>query len=130
MTAGIAVATLNSWLDGLGNATNWTAPTAFWVKLHTGDPGASGTSNPAANTTREQASFGAASAGSMTTDADLNWTTVPNSETYSYVSFWSASVAGTFLGSDALDTPRAVLAGDNFSILTGALTLTITPVAA
>ncbi len=130
MTAGIAVATLNSWLDGLGNATNWTAPTAFWVKLHTGDPGASGTCNPAGNTTRQQASFAAASAAGIATDADLDWTSVSTSETYSYVSFWTASVAGTFLGSGALAVPQPVLSGGDFKILAGALTMAISPVAA
>jgi hypothetical protein len=46
------------------------------------------------------------------------------------VSFWSASSAGTFLGSDALDTSRSVTAGDNFTIAAGDLDLSITPIAA
>lgn len=129
MTAGIAVATLNSWLDGLGNATNWTAPTAFWVKLHTGSPGAAGTTNAAAETARKQASFAAASGGSMTTDGALTWTSVAATETFTHVSFWTASTAGTFLGSDEIDTPQATLIGGTLTIPTGSLTFAI-PVAA
>lgn len=130
MTVGIAAATLNSWLDGLGNATNWTAPTAFWVKLYIGDPGASGGNNAAANTTRKQASFSAATGGTITTDAALEWTNVPNAETYSHVGFFDASTGGTFLGSDDLAVARTVAVGDNFTIATGDLDLAITPVAA
>jgi hypothetical protein len=130
MTVGIAASVANSWLDGLGNATNWTAPTAFWVKLHTGDPGSAGATAAAGETTRKQASFAAASAGTITTDADISWANVSTSETYSHVSYWTASTSGTFLGSDDLTTPRAVVAGDNFTIASGDIDLAITPVAA
>lgn len=130
MTVGLAAAVLNGWLDALGNATNYTAPTAFWVKLHTGDPGSAGTANAASNTTRQQASFAAATGGTITTDADLAWTSVPAAETYSHVSFWTASTAGTFLGSDDLNAARTVAIGDNFTIATGDIDIAITPVAA
>lgn len=130
MAVGLASAILNSWLNGLGRNTAWTQPTAFWVKLHTADPGASGTTAAAGNTSRQQATFSAASGGSMTTSADLTWTAVSTTETYSHVSFWDASSAGTFLGSDDLATARAVTAGDTFIIATGQLTVAVTPVAA
>ena len=127
MAVGLAAAVLNGWLDALCRATNYTAPTAFWVKLHTADPG----SAAALNTTRVQATFGsAATGGSIANTADLNWTSVPNAETYSHVSFWTASTAGTFLGSDDLNTPRLVAVGDTFTIPTGSLTVAVTPVAA
>lgn len=130
MTVGLASGVANAFLDALGNATNYTAPTAFWVKLHTGDPGASGTANAASETTRKQASFAAASAGTITTDAAVTWTNVAASETYSHVSFWDASTAGTFLGSDDLAVARAVTAGDTFTIATGDIDLAFTPIAA
>jgi len=130
MTAGLAAAVLNGWLDALGNATNYTAPTAFWVKLHTADPGSAGTTAAATETTRKQASFSAASAGAITTDADLAWTAVSTTETYSHISFWTASTGGTFLGSCALTASKAVNSGDNFTIATGDLDIGITPVAA
>lgn len=130
MTVGLSGAILNSWLNGLGRNAAWTQPAAFWVKLHLADPGSAGTTSPAVNTSRQQATFSAASAGSMTTSADLTWTAVSTSETYSHVSFWDASTAGTFLGSDDLATPRAVTAGDTFVISAGSLTVAVAPVAA
>jgi hypothetical protein len=130
MAIGLAAATLNAWLDALCRSVAYSDPVAFWVKLHLGDPGAAGAGNPAANTSRQQATFSAASAGSCTTSADLVWTSVPNAETYSHVSFWDASTAGTFLGSDDLATPQAVAVGNEFRIVAGQLTVSITPVAA
>lgn len=97
-----------------------------YVKLHTGDPGEDGTANAAGETTRKSASFGAASGGVCTSDADCAWTNVSTSETYSHVSLWDNSTAGNCLGSGALTASKAVNAGDNFTIPSGSLTLTIT----
>ena len=130
MTTGLASGVANSLLTAVAKATNYTAPVAFFVKLHLGDPGAAGTANPAANTTRKSTTFAAASAGSISTSADVVWTSVSNTETYSHVSFWDASSAGNFIGSCALSASRAVTAGDDFTIPTGSLTLSLTPIAA
>ncbi len=130
MAVGLASAICNSILDALCRNVAWTQPAAFWVKLHTADPGAAGTTAAAANTTRKQATMSAASAGAITNSAALDWTNVPNAETYSHVSFWDASTAGTFLGSDDLAVARTVAVGDNFSIAIGDLDLNLTPVAA
>lgn len=130
MAVGVAAATLNAWLNAYCRNVAYTQPAAFWVKLHLGDPGSAGSTSPAANTTRQQATFSAASGGSITTSADLVWTSVPNAETYSHVSFWDASTAGTFLGSDDLAVARTVAIGDTFTISAGNLTIPITPVAA
>ena len=46
------------------------------------------------------------------------------------MSFWSATAAGTFLGSDALNTSRSLTAGDTFKIAIGDLDLSITAIAA
>src|SRR5262245_59701641 len=131
MTIGLAATVLNGWLDALCRATNYTAPTAFWVKLHLGDPGSAGTGSPAANTTRVQATFGsAASGGSIANTADLNWTCVPNAETYSHVSFWTAATAWTVLGAGDLTSPRTVAVGDTCTTPTESLSVAVTPVAA
>lgn len=130
MAVGLASAFAASVLDALCNASNLTAPTGFYVKLHIGDPGAAGASNAAAETTRQSASMAAASGGTITSDAAVTWTNVSTSETYSHVSFWSAAAAGTFLGSDDLAVARAVTAGDTFTIATGDLDLALTPIAA
>src|SRR3954454_24372712 len=113
MTTGLASGIANSILDALCRNVAWTQPAAFYVKLHTGDPGAAGTSNAAGNTTRTAATCSAASGGAITNSADIAWTSVSTAETYSHVSFWSANAAGTFLGSDDLAVARTVAVGDN-----------------
>lgn len=97
-----------------------------WVKRHLGDPGAAGTSNPAADTTRVQASFSAASAGAITNNADVEFPSVTTTETYTHVSLWSASTGGTFLGSDDLNASAVMQAGDDFVIPAGDLDIAIT----
>jgi|SRR5215207_3970046 len=118
----LAVATINAFLDAIGNATAYSEP-GLYVKLHIGAPGAAGTANPAANTTRVLASFATAAAGSMTTDTDTLWATVPNAETYSHISLWDASTAGNFVGEQALTASKTVAVGDNFRIPAGSLTI-------
>lgn len=129
MAVGLASDIADAILDALCSDVSWTQPAEFWVKLHTGNPGAAGTTNAATETTRQQATFDAASGGSAATNTDLAWTSVAATETFSHVSFWDASTSGTFLGSDALDTARSVTAGDNFTILAGQASLTLTPIA-
>lgn len=124
--------TMSNYLeDAIGNAlrgntagTNFTAPAHVYVKLHTGDPGETGTSNAAGNTTRQEATFGASSGGVITTTADITWTNVSTSETYSHVSLWDNSSAGNCLGSGALSASKAVNSGDTFTISSGSLTYT------
>jgi hypothetical protein len=130
MAVGIAAATLNAWLDALCRSVAYSDPAAFYVKLHIGDPGAAGANNAAGETTRKQATFSAAGSGAITTSADLTWTNVSTAETYSHVSYWDASSAGTFLGSAALAASKTVAVGDTFTILAGDIDLAITPVAA
>lgn len=95
-----------------------------YVKLHIGDPGEAGTANAAGETTRKAASFGNSASGTATSDADLTWTNVSTSETYTHVSMWDASTAGNCLGSGALTSSKAVIAADTFVIPSGSLTFT------
>jgi hypothetical protein len=130
MAVGLSAAMANAALNALCRNVAWTQPAAFYVKLHVGDPGAAGASNAAGNTTRVAATFAAASGGSLTTSADVGWTNVSTAETYSHVSFWDASSAGTFLGSDDLSVAKTVAVGDSFTITAGTLTVALTPIAA
>lgn len=127
---GIANAQANSILDALARGVDYPGNAAVYVKLHTGDPGSAGTSNAAGNTTRQQATFAAAASGANATNADVVWTNVNTAETYSHVSFWTASSAGTFLGSSALTASKLVAIGDTFTIPSGSLTMALTPLAA
>lgn len=130
MAVGLAASVVNAMLDALCRSVAWTEPAAFYVKLHTGDPGASGASNAAGETTRKLVSFSAASGGAITNSASIDWTSVSTTEVITHVSFWDASSAGNFLGSDALEASKSLTAGDNFSIPAGDLDLSITPIAA
>lgn len=116
----------NSWLDAVARNTSY-AEAAVWVKLHLGDPGSAGTSNPAAETTRQQATFGSAASGrAISNTVAVEWTNVSTTETYTWISLWDASTAGNFLGRDDLSSSAAVTAGDTFRIPIGDLDLTIT----
>jgi hypothetical protein len=129
MALGLSAAIANDILDALArNDALTTIPlAAVWLKLHIGDPGAAGTANAAADTTRHQATFGSvASGGSIANTVDITWSTgeVTTSEDYSHYSAWSASTAGTFQWS-GLITANAVTAGDQFTIPSGSLILSL-----
>jgi hypothetical protein len=131
MALGFSASVADSILNALGNATNWTAPTAFWIQLPTADPGAAGTTLVAGNATREQVSFGAPGAGAAGTrlisnDTAVSWTSgeVDTSEDYTHWSGWDASTAGNFLCSGTM-TANAVTVGDQFTIPIGDLDLTV-----
>jgi hypothetical protein len=113
--------------EGLGplgaNAALDAVNAAFpWIKLHTGAPGAAGTSNAAGNTTRKQVADTAAASGASTNTADLTWTSgqVTTTENYTHYSRWSASTAGNFGYSGAISGGN-VTAGTAFTIPAGDL---------
>lgn len=126
MALGLAAAVANDILDAIGNnSAITTLPiTECWVQLHTADPGAAGTNGVAGNATRKQVSFGAPANGLMSNDAAITWTAgeVDTAEDYTHLSLWTASTAGTFIGS-GLMTANAVQIGDQFTIPTGDLDL-------
>jgi hypothetical protein len=110
----------NKMLDAWAGRATYTANAAVYAKLHLGDPGSAGTSNAAVNTTRQQVTFGSASAiGAISNTAAVEWTNVSTTETYTHVSFWTASSGGTFIGSDDLSSSAAVTAGDTFRLPVG-----------
>ena len=131
MATGLAAGIAQSILDALCRSVPWSDPAGFFVKLHTGDPGAAGANNAFGDATRKAATFAAAASdGTITTSADINWTAVSAAGTVTHVSFWDAVSAGTFLGSDDLATPRTLAIGDNFTILAGDVDLSLAPIAA
>jgi hypothetical protein len=132
VSAGIAPAIANSWLDGLCRSITWSEPVAFYAKLHTGDPGVSGANNAAVETTRKAVTFSAAAGGSITNSAQLVWSSVAATETYRYVSFFDTvgPAGGTFLGSAQLAQPIAMTAGSTYTLEVGDAILNVTPIAA
>ena len=116
----------NSWLDAVARATSYSEA-GVYVKLHLGDPGSAGTANPAAETTRQAATFGSAATGrAISNTVAIEWTAVSTTETYTWISLWDASTSGNFLGRDDLSSSAAVTAGDTFRIPIGDLDFTIT----
>lgn len=124
MAVGMSAATADDVLDAIFNATAYSVA-EVWVQLHVGDPGANGTANVATETTRVQLSMGSASGGAISNDADLTWEDVAGAEDYTHITLWTASSAGTFIGSGSM-TANAVSVGDDFVIPTGDLDVSLT----
>ena len=124
MPTGISSTVANGWLDAVGRNVSYVNA-AVWIALHTGEPGSAGTSNAATETTRKQATFAAASGGSMSSNADVTWTNIAGSQDATHFSAWSASTSGTFLFSGTI-TANAYTAGDTYTITSGNLTVSLT----
>lgn len=130
MAVGVSTTNLaNAWLNVL-RGTTFTGITTVYVKLHTGDPGASGASAAAAgSTTRVAITWSAASAGTLTMSGTApSWTNASTSETITHISFWDSSTAGNFLGSAALSASQAWGTGNTFTLTSQGWN--ITPLAA
>ena len=131
MALGLASGIAQAILDALCRSVPWSEPAGFYIKLHTADPGVDGTNAPFGDATRKAATFAAAASdGTITTSADINWTNVTAAGTVSHVSFWDAASGGVFLGSDDLAVSRVLAIGDNFTILAGDVDLSLAPIAA
>lgn len=124
MAVGISSYAANALFNAIGNNTSFAVATCY-IQLHTADPGASGTTAVATETTRKAVSFGAASGGAISNDADITWTSISGSQDATHFSLWDASSAGNFLGSGTI-TANAYTAGDTFTIPSGDLDLSLT----
>ena len=122
MTAGLAASTANTWLD--------TLDSGHYMQAHTGDPGAAGTSNASAETTRKLIDFADAAGGSKAAQGTLpSWTTwTAGPETISHMSVWSAVTGGTFKYSFALTTAKSITNNDDLNLTSHSVS--ITPIAA
>jgi hypothetical protein len=112
------------WLRGVSPGTI----AGLYIKLHTGDPGAAGTTAASAVTTRQAATMNAASGGSITLSAMGGSYAMTATETISNFSVWDASTAGNFLFSGAWTASRAVINGD--TIVVSTFVVSNTPLAA
>ena len=108
----------NAYLDGFTDA-------AVFASLHTADPGTAGTAEVSGGSyTRESITWGAASAGTVSSNAQIVFD-VPAS-TITFLGFWSASTAGTFYGSRALDTSQTYTTTGTYTIASGNLSESVT----
>lgn len=118
MADGIAATGLaNKWLNMLG-ATAFTAPAATYVQLHTGAPGAAGTTTVSSVTTRPAVTWGSASAGSISANNTPTWSSWAgtNGETVTDISVWDAASSGNFLFSVQLTASKVVNTGDTLTL--------------
>lgn len=120
MTVGIRSAEADSLLDTLLGSTP-----AF--TLHTGDPGAAGTSNASVgDNTKKTGAASASSGGTKSTSASTGpWTNGGTSETISHVAAWITTV---FKISAALTASRAWVSADTFTLTS--FSVSISPIAA
>jgi len=116
--AGLSDSGRNAYLDGFTDA-------AVFASLHTADPGTAGTAEVSGGSySREAITWGAASAGTVSSSAEIVFD-VPAS-TITFLGFWSASTAGTFYGSRALDTSQTYATDGTYTIASGNLSESVT----
>lgn len=116
-----AVNLANPWLNVL-RGTTFTGAVGLFAALTVGDPGASGTSNPSAVTTRVAVTLNAAASGAVTLSGTPSWS-MTTSETIAGITLWSASTGGTFYDSIQLTTARPVVNTDTLNLNTLSITL-------
>lgn len=130
MTVGLhAVNYANKCLDVI-SGTTFTGLAASALKLHTGDPGAAGTTAASAETTRKALTWAAAASGSKAINGTLpswpGWTA--GAETISHVSMWDSTTAGVVILTGALSAAKPMTNGDTLNIT--AMTVSYTPIMA
>lgn len=111
----------------LRNTADW-APTAVYLALHTADPtdAGSGAEVSGGSYARQTCAFDAAHAtngNTANTDAE-SFTNMPAC-TVTHIGVWDAASSGNLLFHTAVDTSKAVLAGDTISVAAGAVTITL-----
>lgn len=124
MAVGLATTTLaNKLLDTIRNVSFQNAATH--VRLHTGDPGAAGTTaGSVGSASRSQVTFSAASGGAIAlTGTQPTWTNGGTSETITHISVWDASSAGNFLWSAQLSASKSWASGDTLTLTSCGLSL-------
>lgn len=122
MADGIATALVDSMLTTLV-----TSPANTYVQLHTGPPGASGTTDVSSVTTREAVTWGSASAGVVAASNEPEWTSWAGTspETDTDISFWTASTSGTFNMSIQLSSSVTMNTGDSLTLTAISVTIPV-----
>jgi hypothetical protein len=118
-------------LNWLMNAQAVTRPTAWFVAIHTANPGETGTGELGTTSgyVRKTATFASAVAGTGTSDntADITFgpATTSNWGVVSGVSVWDATTAGNCLFQGTFATARTININDQLTIAAGALDLSM-----
>ncbi len=127
MALGLTDVLANAWLNTL-RGTSYSVANVY-VKLHTGDPGATGAANASGETTRKLVTFGAPSGDAIALSASVSWTAwAAGAETLTHISLWDNVSAGNCIWTGALSPSKSMSNGDTFTLST--LPISITPSAA
>lgn len=116
----------NTGLDAL-----FVTSTVYYLGLNTADPGTTGASEVTGGSyVRQAITFAAASSGSKASggaDAAQSFTGMPvEAGGCPYLSIWTASTAGTYLGGGTTSgLSGAISAGSTINFASGAVTLTL-----
>jgi hypothetical protein len=131
MPVGVATPVANSILALMLNGTAWAGNSTLYAQLHTGQPGPLGTANVAGETLRVTCGtvpeFGTPANGACANNNPITWSAVTVSETYTFVTLWTALTGGNFVASGSISA-QPVVVGNNFSIPAGGLSVSL-PVA-
>lgn len=118
----------NALLNAVLNNTSYTSPTTTYVGLFTSDPtdAGSGTEVSGNSYARVAASFGNASQGNCTNDADITFAQATgNWGTVTHFGLYDASTSGNLLFHGALTSSKAIESGDIFKIASTNLSITL-----
>lgn len=116
-------------INFLFNDETATRPTAWYIQLHTGDPGETGASNQVSGNgfARQQATFAPSSSGITSNEADEVFGPCTGSDwgTVSHISVWDALTSGNCLAKGALTASKLVEVGDSVTLATGDLVISL-----
>ena len=118
-------------LNWLLDDTAATRPTAWYLSLHTGDPGLTGANELVTGTdadyVRKAITFAAAASLAKATDAGVTWTANAGATPYivTHIGIWDALTAGNFLAYGALAVPEPVAAGGALNLAAGRVIATL-----
>ena len=114
---------LDSFLNHAVINTAMASPAGVWAQLHLADPGSDGMLSPAVETARQQVTFATPTARATANTNDVTWPSVAAAETYRAISLWSDQAGGVPLYTAVFSAPIQVLAGSQFTILGGDITI-------
>ena len=109
-----------------------TRPTAWYVAMHTDDPGETGANNEVdtdddADYLRKSTTFTDPSSGTCTNEGAVTWTvdTLSSGYTVRYVSVWDAATTGNCLAIGQLYSEHAMVADGVMSFAIGDLAISL-----
>ena len=117
----------NALIDWLMGGATPTRPSARYVALHTADPGEDGSAGELSGSgyARQLAGFSAASGGSASNSATLNFTASGGDfGAIAYCSVWDAVSGGNCLWQGACTT-KTINDGDSYQFAAGALSVSL-----